>query len=245
MSRFSALFFYLSCIPTVWGQTSAAQPSSPQAGPSRVIECNTLMFRFLPGEYNYCLGRKLWELGKYERAEEMLKLAAGWGSKPAQGVLGVVYFNGEGVAENRPLGLAWLALAAERGTLMQRAIYDSASQKSTDDERREAAGLLEVMKHRYGDGVAAVRADRRYRREMSSFRSNHVYGSGTCLSGVNSPWGPMAPAAAEAGAEVLPVSGCSLASEERIVRGLEKRYEHFFEGWKGKITVGDVEQVMP
>lgn len=239
-ARFLALFLCSSFVPLVWAQVSDTRSSLQQAESSRPAECNALMFRFLPGEYNYCVGKQLWENGKYEQAKEMLELAAGWGSKPAQSVLGVIYFNGEGLAENRPLGLAWLALAAERDAPTRRAIYESALLKSTDDERRQAKRLLGVMTDKYGDGVAAVRADRRYRRQISSFRNNPIYGSGTCVAGVNTAWDPMKQAR-----EALPVSGCSMASEELVARDLEKQYENFFEGWKGKVTVGDIDQVIP
>jgi len=220
----------------------AQQHVTDVAVSGRVVECSPFAARFFPGEFNYCLGRKLWEKRRYESAREMFELAAGWGSKSAQSVLGVVLFNGEGIRADRALGLAWLALAAERENGFRRGVLASALQQATPGEKAEADRLLHAMRQKYGDEVAAARADRRYRREMASFRSNPVYGKGTCVS---EWWGMMAPATSINDPNALPISGCTLLSEERVARKLEGRYAIYFAGWKGTVTVGESSPVRP
>ena len=68
--------------------------------------CEPLTFRVLPGQFNNCLAQRMWKKGRHQQAIKMFESAAAWGSKPAQRLLGVVYFNGEHVTRNRGLGLA-------------------------------------------------------------------------------------------------------------------------------------------
>src|SRR5690606_13954346 len=70
--------------------------------------------RFLPGVYHYQKGCELYTRGRVAAAIGEWKIAAGWAMKEAQYNLGLVYFKGEHVEADRPLGLAWLAVAAER-----------------------------------------------------------------------------------------------------------------------------------
>lgn len=206
--------------------------------------CIPALARFLPGEFNYCLAERAWHRGKYPYALEMFELAAAWGSKPAQQVLGVVHFNGEHMPANRPLGLAWLALASERGESRRKAMFLSAWQKSSPEERLEADRIYLVMLETYGDNIAAYRADRRFRRELKQFRSNPVFGSGTCLSGTMAAWGKMQESYQTDG-ETPPGSnnGCTLISEERVVRSLEVKRDEALHGWRGLVEVGPLEPV--
>lgn len=226
-------------VQVAWALPSSVMPAG-QSEPTRAAKCSPLTFRFLPGEFNYCLGRKLWERGKYPQARQMFELAAGWGSKSAQNVLGVAYFNGEGLAQDRPLGLAWLALAAERNSPRRQALYASALRKVSADERVQAERLFQDMQGTYADSIAAAQAELHYRRQLHQFRSNPVYGNGTCVEGANY----FANAGTAEDGTSKP-SSCSFMSEERVVASLEAQYVYFFDGWKTEVSIQDLEQVKP
>jgi hypothetical protein len=48
------------------GLPRAAMATEPPDG------CEPMIYRLLPGQFNYCVGRHLWESGRYQRAVEML-----------------------------------------------------------------------------------------------------------------------------------------------------------------------------
>ncbi len=193
------------------------------------------MYRVLPGEFNLCVARKLWDKGDRKQAIELLELASGWGNKSAQFALGVAYFNGDGVAQDRARGLAWLALAAERQTSTARGFYLSALARANAADRARAEELHRQMRAKYADEGAAVRADRHFRRAMRRLASNPVYGGGTCVDGVNAN---QFARPADKGAMVR---AWSRASEQTMREDLQRRYDHYFTGWKGRVTVGPIE----
>lgn len=213
---------------------AASPPPAPGAAP---IACDQYAGRALPGDYNFCLGHRYWESGQYQAARQMLELAAGWGNKAAQRALGVAYFNGDGLLLDRPLGLAWLALAAERKEPAAAMLYNSALARASADERRTAVRILARLRGRYADDVAALRADRRFQRTLREMSSNPVYGRGKCLPGS----GGMPPGAGFALA-VEGAGNCSMAADERLRAALEKRYETYSEGWsRRRVELGRVE----
>src|SRR6185312_159741 len=85
-----------------------------QGGPGGVIGLNEEEARFTPGLYYFHKGCDYYGRGDHEAAMHAWQVAAGWAMKDAQYDLGIAYFRGRGVAIDRPRGLAWLALAAER-----------------------------------------------------------------------------------------------------------------------------------
>lgn len=208
------------------------------------VQCPPALARFLPGDFNYCLAERAWHRANYRYALEMFELSAGWGSKSAQQLLGVVHFNGERTTQNRPLGLAWLALASERGEARRRAMFLSAWQQASPAERKEADRLYLELRAVYGDEVAATRAERRFTRELRRFRSNPVFGSGTCLAGTMAAWGKMQESYQTDG-DSPPGSnaGCNLIDEDLVVRSLEYKRDELLRGWQGKVDVGPLEPV--
>ena len=219
--------------------TSAVEPPAETAPHAK---CDYLLSKFLPGDFDFCLAAQYWRDGKREKAAEMLQLAAGWGNKGAQTALGVAYFNGDGIARDRALGLAWLALAAERQAPTASGLYVSARGKVDADEYERAIALYQQMRTVYADDVAAVRADNRYRREVRAIESNPAYGSGKCIAGFNDSIfaDPNSP---EQALGVERTYGCSLAAERRVLTELEQRYTVYSAGWNGRVSVGSVEPV--
>jgi len=61
-----------------------------------------------PGVKFFTLGVQAFRKGDYRHAIDMYKVAASWAYKPAEYNLGVMYFKGQGIPVDRPLGrLGW------------------------------------------------------------------------------------------------------------------------------------------
>lgn len=210
---------------------------SPEDQRQEPVDCNPALYRIMPGAFNFCVALKHWNRGNHEEAIELMELAAAWGNKSAQMTLGVAYFNGDGAPRDRALGLAWLALAAEREEPKAGGLFLSALSLVTASERLRADTFYREMRTRYADDVAAVRADSRYRRELRALRANPAYGVGTCIAGLNARIFSSPTVNADMS------QACSMASEGAVVEQLERRYEMYFRGWRGRATVGPPEQV--
>lgn len=132
-----------------------------------------------PGEMFFGKGVTAVNKKDYKFAVQMYQTSATWAYKPAQYNLGVIYFTGEGnVAADHALGMAWLALAAERGDPDYVAARDSAYTRMSDEEFERANVLWREMKKTYGDEVALKRAEKRWRQVRNEATGSHL-GAGT------------------------------------------------------------------
>lgn len=111
-----------------------------------------------PGVQDYQAGMHAYNHEDYRHAVYMLKVAASWGYKPAEYNLGVMYFQGDGVPADRPLGAAWLVLAAESGDPRYMAARDWAITALSSTEFARTDELWGQLKETYGDKVASRRA---------------------------------------------------------------------------------------
>lgn len=107
--------------------------------------------RFLPGSYSYRKGCEMFKRGDGKGAIEQWTVAASWAVKEAQYNLGIAYYKGQGTAANRPLGVAWLAVAAERRNPEFSESLAAAWMESSADEQRRANELYADLLQRYGD----------------------------------------------------------------------------------------------
>lgn len=212
-----------------------AAPVPAEAGPANAprIKCNASLYRFLPGEVNLCLAAKEQQRNNVSGTVEMLKLAAAWGSKKAQYVLGVMYFNGDQMAADRPLGLAWLGLAAERGDPVYSAVLISAYGKASAQERAASKSRYEALRPVYADVVAARRAERQFDRAMRDLTRFEPYPSQVCIPGLVAG---ITDADADDGGPMCPSASVAVAV-------LNEAGDAYFEGWAGHVSVGSLEPV--
>jgi hypothetical protein len=85
--------------------------------------------------------------------------------------LGLLLFRGESFPKQEPLGLAWLALAAERSQdQLQREVLVAAWTSTTPQVQAEANSLWNAMKLEYADRATLARARERYDRETRQLR---------------------------------------------------------------------------
>lgn len=127
-----------------------------------------------PGEKFFYDGVRAYRKDDYSFALNMYRVSSSWGYKPAEYNLGVMYTTGDGVAVDRPLGLAWLALAAERGDAEYVAARDRAYAAMSDDEYARANEVWRELRKTYGDAVALRRAKNRWQQARSEMTGSHL-----------------------------------------------------------------------
>jgi hypothetical protein len=152
-------------------------------GASGIVGLDEEEARFLPGLYYFHKGCDYFRRGDAGAAIESWQVAAGWAVKDAQYDLGIAYFRGRGVDVDRPRGLAWLALAAERKDEAFETSLAAAWDEATPDEHARANGIWRELRKKYADEVALVHAQNRYDQELS-----HITGSRVGMPGHVSIW---------------------------------------------------------
>jgi hypothetical protein len=142
------------------GNTSPDTPSIDD----KDIYCPTALEPILPGDYYACEARSAYGHEDYRKMADMLEEAAYWANKDAQYTLGLAYANGDipEIPQDKALGLAWLALAAERKNNQYVLAYAQARVNASPAELRQAQTLWKKMRLKYGDNVAAKRAIERF-----------------------------------------------------------------------------------
>lgn len=162
----------LSCIFLFAAAPSpAAQPRQGHFADIGRIVCAEGAERYLPGDYYFCRANKALQAGNPARARAMYEESAAWGDKRAMFNLGLLHLRGDGIRRDEPLGLAWLALAAERkDDQLHRQVLAGAWKAATPETRSAADALWNDMKRKYADHVALARAKQRYDRETALLR---------------------------------------------------------------------------
>ena len=145
-----------------------------QGGPSGVIGLNEEEARFTPGLYYFHKGCDDYSRGDHVGAMHAWQVAAGWAMKDAQYDLGIAYFRGRGVAIDRPRGLAWLALAAERKDEAFVTSLAAAWDEASEAEHADANAIWRELRKHYADAVALPKAEGRYRQEVAQITGSRV-----------------------------------------------------------------------
>jgi hypothetical protein len=130
--------------------------------------------RFLPGLYYFDKGCEYSKRGDTSAAIEIWMISAGWAMKRAQYNLGITYFRGIGVSADRPRGLAWLALAAERKEPQFIESLAAAWDEATPAERELANAIWRDLRREFGDAVALRRAQIRFESEINQITGSRV-----------------------------------------------------------------------
>ena len=115
--------------------------------------------------------------GNWQRALEDFRQAARYADKPAQGMLGEMYWNGQGVDVDRATAYAWMDIAAERGypfLIVKREKFWNAMDAA---ERERAVEIGTALYTDYGDPAAKPRLERlltKAKRDMTGSRVGSV-----------------------------------------------------------------------
>jgi len=131
-----------------------------------------------PGEAFFAQGVKAVRLNQFRYAVDRYEVSASWGYKPAQYNLGIIYFNGEGgMPIDKPLAMAWFALAAERGDKKFVDARELAYSEISTEEFARANELWREMKKIYADDVALDRAKQRWVEVRNGETGSHLGGA--------------------------------------------------------------------
>ncbi len=213
----------LATTSSAFADDAPASASSAAAAPAdaRIYGCSEGFANILPGEYYACRAKYHFQRKHYRQAVEMLKDAAYWANKDAQYSLGLIYFNGDmpDFPTNRPLALAWLALAAERKKSEYVQAYDTVHQQSSAAELEAGGVLWQKMNREYGDKVAGLRALRRFNHEIQPLEDASNFGGIVYLNGY-SPYPETA---------------------GKVVNDLHSIADRDFDGLVGTVTVGSLQ----
>lgn len=219
--------------PVMAGDRPEPMPGQEKAVQLSLEQCPSGIERMLPGDYYFCVAAQDFWSGHQDRALELLTDSARWASKPAQYALGIMYFNGDRVAANKPLGLAWLALAAERHDPQYEPVFVSAYAQATPAERAQANTLWKTMTPIYGDDVAATRAKLRFDREIKPIRDAAFWGGRAYVAGASMGTFSEDPMSGDGG----------MSSAFAVEHGIDATAAQFFHGWKENVYVGNAELV--
>jgi hypothetical protein len=195
--------------------------------------CADGLVEILPGDYYFCEAVRSFSEGKPGKTVELLKDAAHWANKKAQYTLGTMYFYGDNAPLNKPLGLAWLALAAERRTPDYEKGYAQAYLSATPAQRVQGGELWKRMRAEYGDATAGVRAKRKFDRAMSRIQDVDISARGCEPALDGCIWGGVYISGLTAGLEAPDV----------LHRALQARGDNYFQGLQGTVSVGPLTAV--
>ena len=135
-----------------------------------------------PDQYFRARAAAAVKAGKMTAAIEAFKQSARYGDKPSQLALALAYWNGEGVATNRPLGYVWADLAAERGIKSFVSVRERMWAQMTEAEQAAAVEQGKAYAKEYQDSVAQPRMARKLRhgarQKTGSRTGSSVYSTG-------------------------------------------------------------------
>jgi hypothetical protein len=211
----------LALLCAVTGAVSAAGDAESEAAKAEMRKtirgCAQGLERLLPGDYYFCAAARDMSRGHNGLSRERLRDAAHWASKPAQYVLGLIYYNGDEGPANRPLGIAWLALAAERHDPRFEPAFANAYAHASPQERGQANAYWLKLREDYADAVAGRRAHRRFLAEMRNITAISVFGG----------W--------------MHINGLAPMDQFAFMRAMNAAGDTFFRGMGGTVTVGEGE----
>lgn len=152
-----------SALPALARADAASQTAADAGGsqPATICTLGKVKVASLdgrPGMKLFLDGAVAFRKGDFRHAVYMYKVAASWADKAAEYDLGLMYFRGEGVAVDRPLGAAWMVLAAERGKPLYVHARDLMITSLTDAQFERMNELWSGLSETYGDKVALHRA---------------------------------------------------------------------------------------
>jgi hypothetical protein len=209
---------------------AASTATTPSDADLAATQCAIGEEQFLPGDYFYCLAKQSYGKQQYAYARKFFETAAGWASKPAQYVLGVMALNGDHQAINRPLALAWMTLAAERPNSDFKPAYQAVHDGATAAERKAAEKLLASMRPVYADATAATRAEQRYTQGMNALNRKNAGGSNYCIAGMATLAKPIGDPT-----QCPPI--------QIMAKAIDRAAASVFDGWSGHVTVEPLQPV--
>jgi hypothetical protein len=228
--RYSLLIMATAVVISPIAQSASANSNPSQGSPEAIGAKNQRTYclegweRFLPGDYYACRARYHLDRKHFRQTVEMLKEAAYWANKDAQHALGLAYINGDipGFPANRPLGIAWLALAAERKNANYVRDYSITVLQSAPSDISSASKMYVALSKTYGDHVAGKRATDRFTREVQPLDSAATMGGNFAYINALTP---------------LPQGAFALSKK------VHEQAKKAFKGLQGTVSIGVLERI--
>jgi hypothetical protein len=162
----AALSGLLACVVALEGLAHASTPKASAVSVNTPVcsygRVDVASLDGRPGMKYFLDGAEAFGRKDYHHAIYMYKVAASWADKSAEYDLGLVYFRGEGVPVDRPLGAAWMVLAAERGNSLYVRARNLMVSLLTDAEFERMNELWNGLEKTYGDDGLALRRAKFY-----------------------------------------------------------------------------------
>ena len=119
-------------------------------------------------------GQRSYDRQQYDTAFQQFLRAARYADKPAQAMLGEMYWKGIGVAHDPELGYAWMKLAAERQEPVFARQREHYWNELDATQRSNAASRGKSLFAEYGDPVARQRLERKLRQASRQATGSRV-----------------------------------------------------------------------
>ena len=207
-----------------------------------------------PGEYYFMRGAEAFRADDFEHAVKMYEVAASWGYKNAQYNLGVMYARGQGVAQDLPRAMAWMALAAERNDKQyvqgRELVYSLLDKEQWD----QANAIWRDLRTTYGDAVALERAKARWAEVRNGMTGSHVGTVGHLEVGAPLPHsnaalvgasGATGQTFAKSGGTAADVAGPNTVDGSMAYRNLRDFDNPYDKRLRGQIGIATVEPIKP
>lgn len=103
------------------------------------------------------LGSKYYEQGDFEKAYKEFLEAAAFGDHYAQRNVGAMYYRGEYVAKDMTIAYAWMTLATQEKSFLEKGTHLNIYNKLSDEQKRIADEKYKALVAEYGDQAAQAR----------------------------------------------------------------------------------------
>jgi hypothetical protein len=179
----------LACL--IAAASIAAAPPSRAETPARP-EMMTASFLAAHPDVKFRMdGMRAIEDNLPEAAFKAFRDASRYADKGSQAMVAVMYWAGNGVAQDRAIAYAWMDLAAERGYKQFLGLREKYWNALTSDERERAVKEGETVYAEYGDAVAKPRLARKLdsaRRKITGSRTGFVGSLKVMVPGPGGDW---------------------------------------------------------
>lgn len=158
------------------GAVAAEPAANPDAAEQKIgrIDQALRVRNDHPNELHRLLGQRAYARGDQRQAAEQFRLAAGFADKFSQHRLSLMYWRGQGVAQDRALAYVWADLAAERGTPHLLVNRERIWQQLSAAEREQVGRIGPDYQAEFGDAVAKRRVLVAMRRSTNQRSGSHV-----------------------------------------------------------------------
>lgn len=123
----------------------------------KYITASVLLFISAASNADFELGSKFYDQGDFEKAYKEFLEAAAFGDHYAQRNIGAMYYRGEYVAKDMPTAYAWMNLAAQEKSLLEKGTHLNIYKKLNEEQKKIADEKYAALLAEYGDQAAQAR----------------------------------------------------------------------------------------